>query len=1082
MGISSSSLLDESKSNFVRGHANAELKDFSTYYKHQYLVAFFSKVQDEVEQKKTGQTQLLKQREPPKPAEVLYEENVLFFDDTRKWKERLVVVRANYSLECHDNYETFVKGAQPRYKLLPTGGTVLTSEEKYMVLVDKFCPDLNNVKEEFAPPMATLPGQFPVYLRLPYRRDSYFCFRQEARRTQFISVLTDCIRHQNQDFLRKTACEVQAFRKAIQFSRQEKGLYDSWEMLIGSDVRVLSNLVMEKLLPTLQTELLPRLKGKKTDRKKAWFATVEAAYILVQEELLAGLTALKQECRVTAKQQEALIRSNMDQIITSQDFLAGKLRAMATEPAAKFCSEHVQPHLAPVLEELMGPVSVGFQETRALCETQMSQLCQDFQENCSIEEVKLALGKMRKTDLQGCYAKVDILQGQLQELHSRYGFCNCTGLVHSTQIDMQQLMGNAVYTFEQLLFKTLRDNPEQLGPAMEKAKHRVLKQYDYDSSTVRKRIFQETLLHMTLPAMKKNMAPKCKPELQTFDQYIFADYSDFIQVENVYDEILLQTLECDISKVVNEAASLKKHNLYLDGTDMRLTSQSSLECPTPPGSSPVSPAKRPHSQTPDSPLIRNGQLVLTEQKDTSSVDPELVENSEKHVAAETVNGDAPSTLEAEKIASSPVEPGKPEAEITSSTAEVDKQVTPSTPEAEVNTSSPAEPDKQVTPSTPEAEVNTSSPAEPDKQVTPSIPEAETVILPSPPSVPETEKELTPSTAETEQESKPTTAETEQESKPTTAEAEKESAPSTDENEEDSVAGEEKEDTLSGAVMEKDMPGPTEAEEDTPIAAEPKNEDTSVTAEAEREDIPSVSEIPTETAASATPVSSPSPSPDSASEESPDMDGMVTPSPTTPLAEAGTGTGSPSMVANDKPEENSATDPTHPPADAVTDTGAPSTGCPNTEGPEITVEAPDSDIGVMSAGDTHSTEEVTESDVPLTSDPTAEGTEGDPEALNVEPVSEATESEKHVEPVPTAEEPGEGAVTQGEELVAETTENALPTAAVSPRVSSSAEADPAKEPEQVKASALDCVREIRDLVVEVFEVEEMVQRYPDSGSS
>ncbi|KAJ8279137.1 hypothetical protein COCON_G00062030 [Conger conger] len=956
MGISSSSLLDESKSNFVRGHANAELKDFSTYYKHQYLVAFFSKVQDEVEQKKTGQTQLLKQREPPKPAEVLYEENVLFFDDTRKWKERLVIVRANYSLECHDNYETFVKGAQPRYKLLPTGGTVLTSEEKYMVLVDKFCPDLNNVKEEFAPPMATLPGQFPVYLRLPYRRDSYFCFRQEARRTQFISVLTDCIRHQNQDFLRKTACEVQAFRKAIQFSRQEKGLYDSWEMLIGSDVRVLSNLVMEKLLPTLQTELLPRLKGKKTDRKKAWFATVEAAYILVQEELLAGLTALKQECRVTAKQQEALIRSNMDQIITSQDFLAGKLRAMATEPAAKFCSEHVQPHLAPVLEELMGPVSVGFQETRALCETQMSQLCQDFQENCSIEEVKLALGKMRKTDLQGCYAKVDILQGQLQELHSRYGFCNCTGLVHSTQIDMQQLMGNAVYTFEQLLFKTLRDNPEQLGPAMEKAKHRVLKQYDYDSSTVRKRIFQETLLHMTLPAMKKNMAPKCKPELQTFDQYIFADYSDFIQVENVYDEILLQTLECDISKVVNEAASLKKHNLYLDGTDMRLTSQSSLECPTPPGSSPVSPAKRPHSQTPDSPLIRNGQLVLTEQKDTSSVDPELVENSEKHVAAET------------------------------------------------------------------------------------------------------------------------------ESKPTTAEAEKESAPSTDENEEDSVAGEEKEDTLSGAVMEKDMPGPTEAEEDTPIAAEPKNEDTSVTAEAEREDIPSVSEILTETAASATPVSSPSPSPDSASEESPDMDGMVTPSPTTPLAEAGTGTGSPSMVANDKPEENSATDPTHPPADAVTDTGAPSTGCPNTEGPEITVEAPDSDIGVMSAGDTHSTEEVTESDVPLTSDPTAEGTEGDPEALNVEPVSEATESEKHVEPVPTAEEPGEGAVTQGEELVAETTENALPTAAVSPRVSSSAEADPAKEPEQVKASALDCVREIRDLVVEVFEVEEMVQRYPDSGSS
>lgn len=28
---------------------------------------------------------------------------------------------------------------------------------------------------------------------------------------------------------------------------------------------------MEELLPTLQTDLLPKLKGKKNDRKRAWF-------------------------------------------------------------------------------------------------------------------------------------------------------------------------------------------------------------------------------------------------------------------------------------------------------------------------------------------------------------------------------------------------------------------------------------------------------------------------------------------------------------------------------------------------------------------------------------------------------------------------------------------------------------------------------------------------------------------------------------------------------------------------------------------------------------------------------------------
>ncbi len=44
-------------------------------------------------------------KEAPEEAEVLYEEAVLFFDETRKWRDRYVVVRANYCLECHDSLE-----------------------------------------------------------------------------------------------------------------------------------------------------------------------------------------------------------------------------------------------------------------------------------------------------------------------------------------------------------------------------------------------------------------------------------------------------------------------------------------------------------------------------------------------------------------------------------------------------------------------------------------------------------------------------------------------------------------------------------------------------------------------------------------------------------------------------------------------------------------------------------------------------------------------------------------------------------------------------------------------------------------
>ncbi len=42
----------------------------------------------------------------PEPGRVLYEENVQCFDDSsRKWKDRYIVIRANYVLECYESYK-----------------------------------------------------------------------------------------------------------------------------------------------------------------------------------------------------------------------------------------------------------------------------------------------------------------------------------------------------------------------------------------------------------------------------------------------------------------------------------------------------------------------------------------------------------------------------------------------------------------------------------------------------------------------------------------------------------------------------------------------------------------------------------------------------------------------------------------------------------------------------------------------------------------------------------------------------------------------------------------------------------------
>lgn len=53
----------------------------------------------------------------------------------------------------------------------------------------------------------------------------------------------------------------------------------------------------------------------------------------------------------------------------------------------KFCSESVSPYLASILEELMGPVSSGFQAVRQRLETELTRICKDFRPGGTKEEL-----------------------------------------------------------------------------------------------------------------------------------------------------------------------------------------------------------------------------------------------------------------------------------------------------------------------------------------------------------------------------------------------------------------------------------------------------------------------------------------------------------------------------------------------------------------------------------------------------------------------------------------------------------------------------------------------------------------------
>ncbi|KAG9330271.1 hypothetical protein JZ751_025945 [Albula glossodonta] len=109
-------------------------------------------------------------------------------------------------------------------------------------------------------------------------------------------------------------------------------------------------------------------------------------------------------------------------------------------------------------------------------------------------------------------------------------------------------MDDAVYTFEQLLHQSLEvKGEENVCKAIQRCQDRVIKKFDYDSSTVRKKFFREALLQILIPYMLRQLTPACAPDLPRFRELIFEDFSRFILVENVFEEVVLQSVMKDIS-------------------------------------------------------------------------------------------------------------------------------------------------------------------------------------------------------------------------------------------------------------------------------------------------------------------------------------------------------------------------------------------------------------------------------------------------------------------------------------------------------------------------------------------------------
>ncbi|XP_054076821.1 protein Niban 2 [Rissa tridactyla] len=567
MGDVVSTHLDEGRRQHIAEKTGKVLGEFCRCYKEQYGVALFNSVRYEIEGNGGPQAQLL-HRKVPLEDHVIYSGNLFqYIEENKKWRNRFCVVPHNYGLVLYENKLAYERELPPRVLINSAGYKVLTSVDQYLELVNSSLPGVT--PKSGHSPILKCPTDFPLILWHPYARHYYFCVMTGKEQEKWRAVFQDCVRHCNNGISEDSKVEAPAFTDAIRMYRQSKEQYGTWDMLCGNETQVLSNLVMEELLPELRTTIGPRLKGKAQERQRTWIQISDAVYRMVYEQTKAQYDAVVAKCEQERPQMESTIRTDMDQIITSKEHLASKIRAFVL-PKAEICvRNHVQPYISSILEALMTPTSQGFAEVREVFFKEVTDMNMNIVNEGGLEKLveymeKLSHLAFHPVKMQSCYEKMDQLK--LEGLQQRFDVSSTSVFKQRAQIHMRQQMDDAVYTFETLLHQELGklQGKEDLCKSIQRILERVLKKYDYDSSTVRKKFFREALLQITIPFLLKKLAPTCKGELAKFQELIFEDFASYILVENTYEEVVLQSVMKDIMQAVKEAAVQRKHNLYRD--------------------------------------------------------------------------------------------------------------------------------------------------------------------------------------------------------------------------------------------------------------------------------------------------------------------------------------------------------------------------------------------------------------------------------------------------------------------------------------------------------------------------------------
>ncbi|XP_038640522.1 protein Niban 1-like [Scyliorhinus canicula] len=561
MGLNFSTQLDNRMLEYLKGRADVLLNDVRPHCREQYAAAFLNKVWNEVEPRPSQSPQLLKNKVLVDTQQVIAQGYLMqHVENRKKWKECYFVMKASYHLEYYETKEAEQRKQKPEGSVLLSGYILLNTMKDYRDMLHRSWPHFNGIADtSWEEQCMNCPSGHPLFLWHRYRPHLLLCCHSADDQDIWSTLLSDAIRHLNTVIYRRDSFEVRAFLEAVRMYRQQKGQYGICDLYLGSETEILSNLVMEDLCPVLESQLVPHVRGPESKRKPTWLKMIGEMYAMVEAQITEGFQTMLRENEEQSLHLEKTVRPDFNQILTSKKQLVKKIQASFGDRVRWCCEEQVRPHLTSVGDRVAVLMKTSLLETRRLFSEEVSRvisLVKSKEHNySSLIEACRQLQRLpyQSVQMHRCYENTETLTQSLSELPPRFAFAGDRFFTQRAQTVINQLLQDAVYTFQHLLLsaQTAGGLSAEINQLLNNTRVRVLKKLDSDSTAAVRQFVRDSLLEIFLPYVLKTLEPFCKAELPTYEAYLSADDDDgqgVIQAESAYNELVLHIVSGEINK------------------------------------------------------------------------------------------------------------------------------------------------------------------------------------------------------------------------------------------------------------------------------------------------------------------------------------------------------------------------------------------------------------------------------------------------------------------------------------------------------------------------------------------------------